>query len=51
MIQQYLTWFLGWLGDAFTWLSGLQIVTGVSLLGFFAGVSILCIIIGMILIH
>lgn len=51
MVQGYLDWFLTFVGDAVSWFGSVDVVPGVSLLGFIIAVGLLCIIIGSVLIR
>ena len=46
MIQSYLNWFYTFIRDMISWLDSAFIADGVSLLGFFIAIALLCIVIG-----
>lgn len=51
MIQGYLDWFVTFVSSGISWMSGVYIVPGVSLLFFIISIALLCIVIGGLLIR
>lgn len=51
MVEHYLDYFVFFVGDSIAALNSFMIVPGVSLLGFMIAVSLLCILIGGLLIR
>ena len=51
MVMDYISYFINFVGDAVNQMNQWMVVDGTSFLGFIGAVSIICIVVGMILVR